>query len=129
VPRRDVGGDGGGGNGGDDGGGNGGGGNGGGDTCGGDNGGGDGGGGDGCGDGDGGGGNGNGGASQDVDDLAEFGKLCAALETMGVPVAQRQELWRVLSAVLALGNVTFAEVNDTVRAWSVVAACVECLVA
>lgn len=40
-----------------------------------------------------------------VDDAAEFGALRAALRDCGVNAGQQAEVWRVLSAVLLLGEV------------------------
>ncbi|KAJ1848505.1 Myosin type-2 heavy chain 1, partial [Coemansia sp. RSA 2703] len=42
-----------------------------------------------------------------VDDGAEFGETCRALDTVGVDAQQRNDIWRVLAGILHLGNVSF----------------------
>lgn len=50
--------------------------------------------------------------SDDVDDAAEFSKLCAALNTLGVDSSKRKELWRLLLSLLQLGNIKFIARNE-----------------
>ena len=42
-----------------------------------------------------------------VDDGATFVRTCAALATVGIETGDQAQLWRVLAAILHLGNVTF----------------------
>ncbi|CAM9256746.1 unnamed protein product, partial [Phaeothamnion confervicola] len=47
--------------------------------------------------------------SEEVDDAVEFRRVEAALATLGVPAAERTALWRVLAALLHLGNIEIVE--------------------
>lgn len=49
-----------------------------------------------------------------VDDMKEFESTRAALSTIGVPPRDQHELWRVVAAILHLGNVTFRRASSEV---------------
>ena len=48
-----------------------------------------------------------------VDDAAEFAKVKHAMATVGILPEQQRNIWRVLSAVLWLGNVHFVAVSES----------------
>src|SRR5690606_10069845 len=47
-----------------------------------------------------------------VSDAAQFKAVCACMTAMGIPEASQSEIWRLLSAVLHLGNITFKDRHD-----------------
>lgn len=48
-----------------------------------------------------------------VDDAAEFLQVQKAMADVGISTQQQQSIWKVLSAVLWLGNVQFASIGDS----------------
>ena len=53
---------------------------------------------------------------QGVDDAKEFKDVCHAMEVMGISAEDQWNVWRIVAAILYIGNITFGQ-NDKDEAY------------